>query len=50
MATRYEFTVTLSGYGDTPDEAWQDAVEGFTQDSGVTPDPSEYITEEEEEG
>lgn len=31
---RYIFRVTLSGDGNTPAEAWRDAVEGFTQDPG----------------
>lgn len=44
---RYEFTITLAGYGDTPDEAWENAVEGFSLDSGETPD--EYTVEDEDE-
>ena len=43
---RYEFTITLGGYGATPDEAWEDATEGFSQDPGATPDESEYTVEE----
>jgi len=31
----YEFTITLSGIGDTPEEAWDQAVESFSLDSGV---------------
>ena len=34
MEKRFIFTVHLSGYGDTPEEAWDDAVEGFSQDPG----------------
>ena len=30
----YHFTVTLQGSGTTPEEAWEDAVEAFTQDPG----------------
>jgi hypothetical protein len=30
----YIFKVTLSGYGKTPEEAWDDAVETFAQDPG----------------
>lgn len=41
---RYEFTITIGGYGSTPGEAWEDAVEGFTQDPGDTPET--YTTEE----
>lgn len=34
---RYEFTVTLSGEGDTPEDAWEDAVGSFTDDPGLPP-------------
>lgn len=44
----YEFHITIVGGGDSPDEAWQDAYEGFCQDPGITPDESEYTVEEEE--
>ena len=37
----WEFKLTLAGIGRTKDEAWNDAVEGFTQDPGSTPDDSE---------
>ena len=37
----YYFTVTLSGRGETPDEAWRDAVEAFANDFGATPDEFE---------
>ena len=30
----YHFTITLQGSGDTPEEAWEDAVEAFMQDPG----------------
>lgn len=43
------FTVVLSGSGDTVDEAWDDAVEGFNLDSGVTPSESEYEIVEDDE-
>jgi len=43
---RYEFHITLGGYGDDADEAWEDATESFSQDPGATPDESEYIVEE----
>lgn len=32
---KYLFTIELSGVGDTPDEAWADAVEQFSQDPGL---------------
>ena len=38
----YELDICLNGYGKTPDEAWQDAIEGFCQEPGATPDKSEY--------
>jgi len=38
----YHFSVTLAGTGDTPEDAWQDAVEGFSMDPGPTPEPKEY--------
>lgn len=44
---RHEFTITLAGYGETPEEAWQDAVEHFSDDPGSTPE--EYTTEDIEE-
>jgi len=45
---RYEFTITLGGYGETPDQAWEDATEGFSLEPGET--PSEYQVEEEDGG
>jgi len=38
----YLFTITLSGYGDSIEEAWADACEGFAADSG----PCDYIDHE----
>jgi hypothetical protein len=32
---RYEFPIVLCGYGTTPDEVWEDALEGFFQDPGT---------------
>ena len=34
MTNRYEFTVVIAGYGEIPEEAWVEAVEGFMQDPG----------------
>jgi hypothetical protein len=42
----YHFTVTLRGSGDTPEEAWEDAVEAFTQDPG---EPHETKLEESDD-
>ena len=44
---RYLFPITLSGFGKTPEEAWQDAVEGFCLDSG---DCDTYMIEEDDDG
>ena len=41
----YEFTVILQGTGDTPEEAWDDAVSAFTDDPGE-PDSPLLIGEE----
>lgn len=35
---RYYFTITMSGIGDTPDEAWEEAVEGFVLEPGAHPE------------
>ena len=43
---RFYFDLTLSGIGETPEDAWENALEGFVQDPGEAPEPSE---EEEEE-
>jgi len=42
---RYLFTITLSGIGDNPDKAWQDATEQFSLDPGPTPGEDEYTVE-----
>ncbi|MBI2836120.1 MAG: hypothetical protein HYX85_00300 [Chloroflexi bacterium] len=42
---RYAFKVELIGYGEQPEDAWDDAVEGFAQEPGDYP-PEEYIVEE----
>jgi hypothetical protein len=44
---RYEFTVTLAGYGSSPEAAWNDAVESFYDDPGEPSEP--LIIEDEEE-
>jgi len=42
----YVFTITLQGSGDTPEEAWEDAIEAFIQDPGE-PHVTEEIEDEE---
>jgi len=44
---RYFFNVELSGTGNTPEEAWENAVEGFDLDPGY---PAEVTATEEDEG
>ena len=46
---RYEFPIRLAGHGDTPEEAWDDAVEAFALDPGH-PDEHEIVGEEAENG
>jgi|TARA_R100000306_G_C4286278_1_gene97702 hypothetical protein len=43
----YEFPICLAGLGDTPEEAWDDAVEGFILDPGH-PDEHKIVSEEDE--
>lgn len=45
---KYYFKVTLCGCGDTAEEAWSDAVEGFMLEPGVTPEKEEYAVTEED--
>lgn len=45
----YHFKVVLSGSGETPEEAWNDAVEGFNEDAGACPEKEDYEIVEEEE-
>ena len=35
---RVQFAIRLSGSGDSIEDAWRDACEGFALDSGPTPD------------
>lgn len=44
---RFIFEVTLSGIGDTPEKAWNDACEQFGMDNG--PCPECYAVEEDED-
>lgn len=43
---RYTFQVELSGQGDNPDEAWEDAVNAFSLDPG---DPHSFTIEDDED-
>jgi hypothetical protein len=45
---RYFFNVEFAGTGDSPEEAWENALEFFVQDPGCCPEV--IATEEEEEG
>lgn len=36
------FKIVIAGLGENVDECWQDAVEAFTSDPGITPDKGEY--------
>ena len=49
MEKTYHFTVVIAGTGRSPEEAWDDAVEGFSLDLGQC-DDYEIIDEDEEEG
>ena len=44
---RYIFKVTISGFGNNAEEAWDDATQGFSQDPGPVP-PDEFEFEPEE--
>jgi len=35
---RIEFSILINGYGNTIEEAWADAVEGFIHEPGIAPD------------
>ena len=42
----YHFKIILAGGGESPEEAWNDAIEGFCQDPGATPEDYEFEAEE----
>jgi len=51
----YEFTVRISGMGDKPDDAWEDAVGGYLEEvgkkgAGPLPDPEDILILEDEVG
>lgn len=35
---RFEFSILMNGNGNTIEEAWADAIEGFTAEPGAAPD------------
>lgn len=43
---RYQFKIGLQGEGETMDEAWEDAVEGFIEDPGAPPINAKIVWEE----
>lgn len=45
----YLFRIELSGYGDNPDEGWNDACKGFSMDPGSTPEEYDEIWEDGQE-
>ena len=45
----YQFTVTLNGYGDTPEEAWKDMQEHLDIDECEMVEDYEIIDEEIED-
>jgi len=47
MTKFYTFKLELCGSGDTVDEGWRDACEGFTLDPGIMPD--EYDEHEDDD-
>lgn len=44
---RVHFNITICGYGNTPEEAWRDAVDALAGSPGPVPD--EYFEEEEDD-
>lgn len=43
MSKKFMFTVRLVGFGDTPDEAWDDATGATDLQSDPTPDEEDYV-------
>lgn len=46
----YEFRVLLNAYGDTPEEAWNEAVEGFYKESWFDKEDVTFIEKLDEDG
>jgi hypothetical protein len=45
----YTFTITMRGIGASPEEAWEDCLDGFTQDPGPAPEVDSFEPEDDEE-
>lgn len=43
LMKKFMFTVRLVGYGETPDEAWDDATGAADLQSDPTPDEDDYV-------
>jgi len=49
---RYVFAITITGFGETPDEAWKDAVEATNLEDDPIPEEDiydEYEMDDDEE-
>ncbi len=44
----YQFAITLNGYGKTPEEAWNDACNGFALDPGGVDESNDIVSFEPE--
>lgn len=49
MRKKFEFKVTLVGYGENVDEAWSDAVSATDLESDPTPDDFQEYPDESDE-
>jgi hypothetical protein len=45
---RYFFNVEFSGVGNSPEEAWEDAIEGFELDPGEVPEVTATESEDDD--
>jgi hypothetical protein len=45
---RYFFNVEFSGVGNSPEEAWEDAIEGFESDPGEVPEVTATESEDDD--
>ena len=45
----WHFLIVLAGSGETPEEGWLDACEGFSMESGAMPDEYSMVEEDDEE-
>lgn len=46
----YEFTIRIAAIGDTPEEAWEEAVAGFIQEPGAMPEAPDIAVLDEDVG